>query len=58
MNYQTIGNLLFRPLSKKFFHSIHIDLRATSSEETAVFHVGTTRLLLMFRKTSKIQFKP
>ena len=28
MNYQTFSNLQFRPLLKKSFHSIHIDLRA------------------------------
>ena len=26
MNYQTFSNLQFRPLLKKSFHSIHIDL--------------------------------
>ena len=33
MNYQTLSNLQFRPLLKKFFHSIHIDLRDTSCEK-------------------------
>ena len=30
MNYQTFSNLQFRPLLKNSFHSVHIDLRATS----------------------------
>ena len=33
MNYQTFSNLQFRPLLKKSFHSIHIDLRDTSGEK-------------------------
>ena len=30
MNYQTFSSLQFRPLLKRYFHSIHIDLRDTS----------------------------
>ena len=36
MNYQTFSNLQFRPLLKKFFHSIHIDLRDTSGEKNTL----------------------
>ena len=56
MNYQTFSNLLFRPLLKKFFHSIHIDLRDTSGEKIPFVFVGFTRLNLMFRKVSSILF--
>ena len=33
MNYRTFSNLKFRPLLKKSFLSIHIDLRSTSGEK-------------------------
>ena len=56
MNYQTFSNLQFRPLLKKSFHSIHIDLRDTSGEKIPFVSVGITRLILMFRKVSNIQF--
>ena len=56
MNYQTFSNLQFRPLFKKSFHSIHIDLRDTSGERIPFVSVGITRLVLMFRKASKIHF--
>ena len=56
MNYQTFSNLQFRPLLKKSFHSIHIDLRDTSGEKTPFVSVGITRLVLMFRKVSNIHF--
>ena len=56
MNYQTFGNLQFRPLLKNFFHSIHIDLRDTSGEKLPFVSVGITRLVLMFGKVSKIHF--
>ena len=36
MNYQTLSNLQFRPLLKKSFHSIHIDLRDTSGEKNTL----------------------
>ena len=55
-NYQTFSNLQFRPLLKNSFHSIHIDLRDTSSEKTPLVHVGITRLVLMFRKMSNNHF--
>ena len=32
MNYQTFSNLQFKPLLKKTFHSMYIDLRDTSGE--------------------------
>ena len=54
MNYQTF--LQFRPLLKNSFHSIHIDLRDTSGENIPFVSVGITRLVLMFRKVSSIQF--
>ena len=42
MNYQTFGNLQFRPLLKKSFSSIHIDLRDTSVEKIPFVSVGIT----------------
>ena len=54
MNYQTISKLQFRPLLKKSFHSIHIDLRDVSGEKIPFVSVGITCLVLMFRKTSDI----
>ena len=57
MNYQTFSNLQFRPLLKNSFHSIHIDLRDdTSGKKIPFVSVGITRLVLMFRKVSGIQF--
>ena len=56
MNYQTFSNLQFRPLLKNCFHSIHIDLRDTSGEKIPFVSVGITRLVLMFRKMSRIHF--
>ena len=56
MNYQTFGNLQFRPLFKNSFHSIHIDLRDTSGEKIPFVSVGITHLVLMFRKASNIHF--
>ena len=56
MNYQTFSNLQFRPLLKNSFHSTHIDLRDTSGEKLPFVSVGTTRLVLMFRKASNIHF--
>ena len=57
MNHQTFSNLQFRPLLKKSFQSIHIDLRKTSGEKIPFVSVGTTRLGLMFRKLSGIHFQ-
>ena len=56
MNYQTFSNLQFRPLLKKSFHSIHIDLRDPSGEKIPFVSVGITRLVLIFRKVSNIHF--
>ena len=56
MNYQTFSNLEFKPLLKKFFHSIHIDLRDTSGEKIPFVSVGTTRLVLMLKKVSNLHF--
>ena len=56
MNYQTFSNLQFIPLLKITFHTTHIDLRDTSGEKTPFVPVGTTRLVLMFRKASNIHF--
>ena len=55
MSYQTFSNLQFRWLLESSFHSIHINLR----DERRKIHfvsVGTTRLVLMFKKASKIHF--
>ena len=56
INYQTFSNQQFRPLLKKSFHSIQIDLRDTSDEKIPFVSVGITRLVLMFRKASNIHF--
>ena len=56
MNYQTFSNLQIRPLLKKFFHSIHIDLRDISGEKIPFVSVGITCLVLMFRKASNNRF--
>ena len=55
-NYQTFSKQQVRPLLKKSFHSIHIDLRDPSGEKTPFVSVGVTRLVLMFRNVSNIQF--
>ena len=44
MNFQTFGNLQFRPLLKNSFHSIHIDLRDTSGEKIPFVSVGISLL--------------
>ena len=54
--YQTFSNLQFRPLLKKSFHSIHIDLRDTSGEKIPFVSVDITRLVLLFRKASNTHF--
>ena len=56
INYQTFSKLLFRPLLKNSFHSIHIDLRDTSGEKISFVSVGITHFVLMFRKASNIHF--
>ena len=56
MNYQAFSNLQFRPLLKKFFHSILPDLRDTSGEKILFVSLRITRLVLMFRKASNIHF--
>ena len=56
MNYQTFSNLQFRPLLKNSFHSIHIDPGNTSGEKIPFVSAGTTRIVLMFRKVSSINF--
>ena len=56
MNYQTFSNLQFRPLLKDSFHSLNINLRDTSGDKIPFVSVGITRLVLMFRKASKIHF--
>ena len=43
MNYQTFSTLQFRPLQKKIFHSIHIELRDMSGEKIPFVSVGITR---------------
>ena len=56
MNYQTISNLQFRQLLKKFFHCIVSDFRDTSGEKIPFVSVGITRFVLMLTKASNIQF--
>ena len=56
MNYQTFSNLQFRPLLKNSFRSTHIDLRDMSSEKIPFVSVGITRLVLVFKKASNINF--
>ena len=56
MNCQTFSNLQFRPLLQNSFHCIHIDLRDPSGEKIPLVSVGITRLVLMFRKVSNIDF--
>ena len=58
MNYQTFSNLQFRPLLKNSFLGIHIDLRDTSDKKLPVVFVVITRLPLISRKGSNIQFSP
>ena len=54
MNYQIFSKLQIRRLLKNSFHSIHIDLRDTSSEKIHFVSVGITQLVLMIRKVSDI----
>ena len=54
MNYQSFSNLQFRRLLEKSFHSIHIDLRGTSSEKIPFVSVRKSRLVLMFEKVFDI----
>ena len=49
MDFQTFSNLQFRPLLKKFFQSLRINLRNTSGEKTPFVSVVITRLVLMFK---------
>ena len=56
MNYQTFSHLQCGPLLKNCFHSIHIDLRATSGEKVPLISVGITCLVLMFQTASNINF--
>ena len=56
LNNQTFSNLQFRPLLRKSFHRIHIDLRDTSGEKVPFVTICIIRVVLMFRKASNIQF--
>ena len=56
MNYRAFSDLQFRPLLKNTSHSIHIDLRHPSGQKLPFVSVGTTRLVLMFRKACDIHF--
>ena len=58
MNYQTFGNLQFRPLLKNSFHIIHTELRDTSGEKIPNVSAGITRPVLIFREASNIHFLP
>ena len=51
-NYQTLSNPQFRPLLKKIFQSINIDLTDMSCEKLPFIYIGNTRLILLYRKTS------
>ena len=53
MNCQTFSNLQLRPLLKKSYQNIDIELRDTSGEKIPFLSVGITRLVLMFRKASR-----
>ena len=53
-NYNTFGNLLFRQLLKKSFHSFQFYVEDTSGESFFILYVVITRFVLMFRKTSNI----
>ena len=48
MNYQTFGNLQFRPLLNSSFRSIHIDLRDSNGEKIPSVSIGITRLVLFW----------
>ena len=50
MKNQKSSNRQFRPLLGNSSHSIHIDLRDTSSEKTPFVSLGITRFVLIFRK--------
>ena len=52
--YPTFSNLQVR--RRNSFHSIHTDLKNTSGEKIPFVSVGITRLVLMFRKFSDIQY--
>ena len=54
MKYETFSILEFRPLLKKSFHCIHIDLRDTFGEKKPFVSVGITCIILMFRRVSNI----
>ena len=56
MNYRTFSNLQFRRLLKNSFHSVQIDLRDTSGEQTPFVSVGISRFVLMFRNVSDFHF--
>ena len=56
MNYQTFSNLQFSSLLKTSFHSVQIELCDTSGEKIPFVSVGTTSLVLMFRKMSEFLF--
>ena len=53
----TFKKLQFTPLLKKFFNSFYIDLTNTIREKVPSLNIGTTWLLLLFRKPCKIHFK-
>ena len=46
----------FRHLINHSFHNIHIVLRDTTGEKIPFVSVGITRLVLVFRKVSEIQY--
>ena len=56
MNYQTLGNLQFRPLLKNSSQSIHINFRDKSGGKILVEPIGIFRLVLMFKKAPNIHF--
>ena len=56
MNYQSFTNLQFTQLLKKIFHCIKIELRDSTGEKIPFVSVGTTLLVLLFRKISNNPF--
>ena len=49
---RSFSQLQYKPLSKKNFHSIKVELRSTTGELIPFIPVGVARLTLDFRKKS------
>ena len=50
MNYQSFTKIQFKKLLKNFFHIINIKLRDSTGEKIPFVSVGSTRVVLLFRK--------